>query len=113
MRYNSSLYYLFCAKRSSFLQQNVRRRSKTAPNAFFFGQFAACPGAVLTNPAALCYNFHDFRQEAGPAGRSPPYAIFSRRIFETDAMKGSAVGLQADWQASFLFFCGAVTGGNR
>ena len=104
LRYNSSLYYLFCAKRSSFFQQNVHRRSKTAPNAFFFGQFAACPGAVLTNPAALCYNFHDFRQEAGPAGRSPPYTIFSRRIFETDAMKGSAVGLQADWQAPFSVF---------
>ena len=104
LRYNSSLYYLFCAKRSSFFQQNVHRRSKTAPNAFFFGQFAACPGAVLTNPAALCYNFHDFRQEAGPAGRSPPYTIFSRRIFETDAMKGSAVGLQADWQAPFFVF---------
>jgi len=58
----------------------------------------------LTNPAALCYNFHDFRQEAGPAGRSPPYTIFSRRIFETDAMKGSAVGLQADWQAPFFVF---------
>ena len=67
----------------------------------------------LTKAATLCYNFHDFRQEAGPAGRSPPYTIFSRRIFETDAMKGSAVGLQADWQALFLFFCGAVTGGNR
>ena len=107
LRYNSSLYYLFCAKRSSFFQQNVHRRSKTAPNAFFFGQFAACPGAVLTNPAALCYNFHDFRQEAGPAGRSPPYTIFSRRIFETDAMKGSAVGLQADWQAPFFCFSAA------
>ena len=103
LRYNSSLYYLFCAKRSSFLQQNVHRRSKTAPNAFFFGQFAACPGAVLTNPAALCYNFHDLRQEAGPAGRSPPYTIFSRRIFETDAMKGSAVGLQATGRPLFCF----------
>jgi hypothetical protein len=76
LRYNSSLYYLFCAKRSSFFQQNVHTRSKTAPNASFFGQFAVCFAPVLTNPAALCYNFHDFRQEAGPVGRSPPHAYF-------------------------------------
>ena len=28
----------------------------------------------LTKAANLCYTFHNFRQEAGPAGRSPPFA---------------------------------------
>ena len=104
LRYNSSLYYLFCAKRSSFFQQNVHRRSKTAPNAFFFGQFAACPGAVLTNPAALCYIFTISGRKPGLRAEAR-LTLFSAAAFLNRCHEGSAVGLQADWQAPFFFFC--------
>ena len=49
----------------------------------------------LTKAANLCYTFHNFRQEAGPAGRSPPFAAHFPKLFVTDATKGAAFGMDA------------------
>ena len=57
----------------------------------------------LTKAANLCYTFHNFRQEAGPAGRSPPFAAHFPKLFVTDATKGSAFGMDAG--AGPFFVC--------
>ena len=63
----------------------------------------------LTKAANLCYTFHNFRQEAGPAGKSPPFAAHFPKLFVTDATKGSAFGMDAGAGPFFCVTSGGIT----
>ncbi|RAW50070.1 hypothetical protein [Faecalibacterium prausnitzii] len=91
LHYSSSLYYLFCAKRSSFFSKMYITGQNPSEMLCFLGILQL----HLTKAANLCYTFHNFRQEAGPAGRSPPFAAHFPKLFVTDATKGSAFGMDA------------------
>ena len=98
------------------LQAFCRILTKPEASAIFFTDSGRKPGvrteARILHPDGAFYP--PLRLRSG-AAQSPQGAFaFCHLIFAAiDTTKGSAVGLQADWQASFLFFCGAVTGGNR
>jgi len=100
-RFFSILYYPFCAKRSSFFQQNVQPRGNFFANRPIFVYFAdilpRLTGAkwfviLLTIVPA------GSRARAGSSLPLSPASIF----FETDATKGSAFGMECRGRLLFI-----------